>query len=55
VFIVLATNTNQDNHLYGPFDSKEDAQSAAHSMAGADHLHTYHVMVVIETATDEEE
>ena len=46
MFVVLATNTNQDNTVFGPFKSEDKAWEFRHAASEADHLHAYHVMEV---------
>lgn len=54
MYIVLGTNTNHENAAYGPFDDEVEAIESKFSMAGADHLHEYHVMEVQEPVWPEE-
>jgi hypothetical protein len=53
MFVVLATNTNQDNTVFGPYKTEKAATQARNDMAEVDHLHVFNVMEV--TSADEED
>ncbi len=55
MFVVLATNTNHDNTVYGPFNKETDALAAKFNMDGRDHLHSYQVHEVNSLPADDEE
>lgn len=46
-FVVLGTNTNHDDAVYGPFGSEEEAHSAKFSKGGADQMHEYKVLPLL--------
>lgn len=57
-FVVLQTNTNGDNAVFGPFKSHEEADGFKFMQAGKDHLHEFQVLEVLEPPVgtpDEEE
>lgn len=56
-FVVLQTNTNQDNAVFGPFKTHEEAEGFAFKMGNVDHLHVFNVLEIQdpEEGTPEEE
>lgn len=54
-YVVLGTNTNHEDSVYGPFGSVEEAQAVKFSMGGNDHLHEFKVLELLEAPAEEAE
>ena len=54
-FVVLQTNTNHEDRVFGPFPTHEEAEGFMYKMAGHDHLHEFKVLPFEEPPEIEEE
>lgn len=53
-FVVLQTNTNHEDAVFGPFSDRDEAQMAKFNLGAQDQLHEFKVLEVQEVSEEEE-